>query len=292
MVRKVAAALLASSKRGYILIDDVEDVFPGIEQNADFLEGLARAVSELNRALGARLHALLFVKYGIWRYWFEHQREYDKVSSDIELVSWNSAALVQLIARRVALRRGIDGAQSSKVLWETAFAFDDFQAFASRFTAVCVNGPRDIIELCNRCAEVARGERITAEHLEVVTPGYSEAKLSEVGADFGDVYPDVEKLAQQVLRGVKPTLTAKSLENRFEKIVINDDKVFDAFDHRWFRMMGSAEYPALMYKVGIVGVREGGMDSYALEVPNRTIRTGDTMVIHPAFRPYLGIDEV
>ena len=108
MRHEVTSGLASSNERGYILIDDVEDVFPGIEANADFLEGLARAVVEMNDALGNRLHVLLFVKYGIWRYWFDHQREYDKVSSDIQMISWDSQALVDLIAKRIAGRFGLE----------------------------------------------------------------------------------------------------------------------------------------------------------------------------------------
>lgn len=288
MVRDVGAAL--SGKRGYILIDDVEDVFPGIEQNANFMEGLARAVVEINQALGAKVHVLLFVKYGIWRYWFDNQREYDKVQNAIEMVSWASPALVHLIARRIALRKGLDQEQSDSKLWSAAFTFDDFDAFTAQFTNICVNGPRDIIELCNRCAEVAQGNRITEEHLEQIVPGYSEAKLKEVGADFGDVYPDVEKLALQVLRRANPTMTAEALAKRFEEKFVSDEKIWDAFRReKWFRMRGSDDFAALMYEVGIVGVQDGGGDTYAIEVPQRTIMPSDRLVIHPAFRPFLTI---
>lgn len=290
MVRKIGTALATSNKRGYILIDDVEDVFPGIEQNADFMEGLARAVVEINRSFGARLHALLFAKYGIWRFWFDHQREYDKVSSDVEMVSWTSPTLVDLIARRIALRKAIDDQLSAEQLWERAFRFEGFPDFTTRFTSICVNGPRDVIELCNRCAEAAREELITKEHLTAVVPGYSEAKLSEVGADFGDVYPDVEKLARQVLQGSKATMTAEKLASRFEERVVNDERVWDAFSqHRWFKMLGSAGFASLMYEVGIVGVDEAGRVSYAIEMPNRTVTPIDRLVVHPAFRPHLAI---
>ncbi len=288
MVRDIGSAL--SGKRGYILIDDVEDVFPGIEQNANFMEGLSRAVVEINQALGSKLHVLLFVKYGIWRYWFDNQREYDKVQSAIEMVSWTSAALVDLIARRIALRKGLDESDSDQQLWSAAFEFNDFDAFTAQFTSICVNGPRDIIELCNRCAEIARDDRITVDHLETIVPGYSEAKLNEVGADFGDVYPDVEKLARKVLRRASATMTAQALAKRFEEKVVDDEKLWEEFRKRtWFRMRGPDDFAALMYEVGIVGVQDGDNATYAIEVPQRTMMPNDLLVIHPAFRPFLAI---
>ena len=290
MVGRVETALAGSNKRGYILIDDVEDVFPGIELNADFLEGLARSVIEINRALGSRLHVLLFVKYGIWRYWFDHQREYDKVSSDIEMISWTPAALVDLISRRIASKRDLDLLSPSEQLWSTMFAFDDFGEFTSKFVDVCVNGPRDIIDLCNRCAEQAQGDLISVAHLDSILAGYSEAKVSEVGADFGDVYPQVEMVARQILQGSPAQTTGAKLTKLFEKKVVNDDRLWDVFkDLPWFKTMASSRFPSLMYEVGIAGIVERNIDIYAIEMPFRTPTSADEMVIHPAFRPNLSI---
>src|SRR4029077_1520043 len=90
-----------TGKRAYIMIDDADDVFPGLEENPAFVEGLARAVNDINRLAGSRIHVLLFLKYGVWRRWFEHQQEYDKVAHLIQEISWTDKALRELIARRI-----------------------------------------------------------------------------------------------------------------------------------------------------------------------------------------------
>ena len=63
LIGGVVSAL--DNKRGYILIDDVEDVFHGIEQNPIFLEGVVRSVKDINTATKDRLHALIFIKHGL-----------------------------------------------------------------------------------------------------------------------------------------------------------------------------------------------------------------------------------
>ena len=142
------------NKRGYIMIDDAEDVFPGIENNPDFLEGLVRAIYDINRETKSRLHVLLFLKYGIWRHWFENQKEYDKVSDIVVFLSWNHKSLCEIIGRRIAVKRRISKQQilkkSTESLWRLDFYWPTklkFDKFASFVTEYCVSGPRDIIAL-------------------------------------------------------------------------------------------------------------------------------------------------
>ena len=155
---------------------------------------------------------------------------------------------------------------------------------------MCVNGPRDMIDLCNRCAEHAQGAPITVRDRDAVLAGYSEAKISEVGADFGDVYPDVEKLARQVLYGCSSAMKVKVLTTLYEQKVVKEQKISDAFGlHTWFKMLGPSDFAPLMYKVGVIGVKDAGRDIYAIEDPERSTNASDQIVIHPAFRPVLGV---
>ena len=278
-----------SSKRGYILIDDVEDVFPGIETNPDFLEGLCRSVVEVNSRFESRLHALLFVKYGVWRHWYENQREYDKVADAIVHLSWNDDLLVDVISRRIAWRQ--DRAQDelgNEGLWTLEFEFDNFASYTRHFTDVCVSGPRDIIYLCNQCAVTSGDRKIILEDLEEVLPRYSENKLYEIGADFRDVYENIDKFVLQVLRGATVKMSFAALAELIEAKGLLDDTVKQEYNkYAWFRLSDREKLAALMYEIGVTGVAFPDRVIYAIEEPLRTATGNETLVIHPAFRSVL-----
>ena len=283
-----------SPQRGYILIDDVEDVFPGIQANPDFLEGLVRAVVEINAKLGARLHVLLFVKHGIWRHWFENQREYDRVKAYIRHLSWNHMSLVELVARRIAWRHGIDpGAETTQALWAREFLFNRFEDFTLQFTSLCVNGPRDVIDLCNRCAELAGDRPIQIHDLDTVIatgmPSYSEEKHRQIRADFGDVYPDIERLVADVLGGSRAVMAYQELVALCEDKAFMDTNTSERYrKHRWFNR-APAEIASLLYEVGAVGIMDADRVVYVIDGPYRTFRGDETVRVHPALWSILAI---
>lgn len=274
-------------KRGYMLIDDVESVVPGIEHNPELVEALCRAVVEINHQLGQRLHVLIFLKQGLWRSWFENQRKCGSIKDSIEYITWDHDALVDLIARRIRSRRELHD-EDSEHLWRYDFMFDDFDEFTRRFTELCVNGPRDMLTLCNACAERADGAKIGIEHLDAVVPEFSEARFSELGAEFGRVYPDVEKFVRQVFTGARDTLSKDDLAVLIESKGILDQRAEAEFaSQSWFSMRLPEHLAELMYEIGVVNVLAGDVTVSTLNDPTIPRARIAMFTVHPAFRSVL-----
>lgn len=291
---------LLKGRRVYIMIDDAEDVFPRLEANPDFLEGLVRAISDLNHASGSTIHALLFVKYGVWRQWFKNPREYDKVNHLILILRWNHESLCELIARRIHERTGngdIDFEQSSiEDLWAEEFSWKgDFNGFSKEITRYCVSGPRDMIALCNKMKEVAGTRKMTLQHLYDVVADFSEEKVTALHSDFGDVYPRIHDFVDNVFKGIDPRLAGSEVAKLIEEKAVTDNRLLAQLGkERWFSYAGKEKVTEIMYEIGLIGIVESeDRHIYSLEDPVKSRRSilDSELVVHPAFRPYLGIDD-
>jgi hypothetical protein len=289
----VLAAL--GNRRAYIMIDDADDVFPGLEKNPVFVEGLARAVHDINRASKERLHVLLFLKHGVWRRWFENQQEYDRVEHVIQHLSWDHDGLCDLVARRVARLQGKDPEHGSDVqsLWSLEFDWKSrsFDEFARSFTDLCVSGPRDMIVLGNRAKDAAGSSKIRLEHLQSRIDKYSESKLYEIGADFGGVYPDIVRFVENVFQRCPEEMSGADAAAWIEKYGLTAKKVDDYFrEYPWYATASKERMVALMYEIGFWGVRRSNSEVvFSIQRPSMSTTEiiGASVVVHPAFRPHL-----
>ncbi|MFF4421136.1 P-loop ATPase, Sll1717 family [Streptomyces sp. NPDC001549] len=297
LIADVLSALRDAGKVGAILIDDVEDVFSGISDNPLFLEGVARAVADINNHGEERLHAVLFVKHGLWRSWFERPKEYDRVRSVIDFLTWDHDALVELIAKRIAHRRGMEVAQSLEVeaLWAREFSWaGKFDTFTRYCTQYCVSGPRDMVTLCNLAAGKPAGdEPITRKHIKASLGAYSEEKVLSLNADFGDTYPDIHKFVEQVFQEASVQMTGKELAELIESRTLLDARFHDEFksNKQWYPAT-RARLALIMYQVGVVGYKSPTGMMYAIEKPNLSnseLLEKVVVCVHPAFRPHLNI---
>ncbi|MEV5998874.1 hypothetical protein AB0M25_06205 [Streptomyces griseomycini] len=297
LITDVVKALSGSGRHGAILIDDVEDVFPGIDHNPLFLEGVVRAIAEINNRGRNNLHALLFVKHGLWRAWFETQKEYDKVSHVIDFLTWDHESLVNLIAKRIARRHEIDdhGHFDAEELWAKEFTWGDerLDDFAHYCTQYCSSGPRDMIKLCNLAGVEAGSDLIGRSHIEAILGGYSDEKVNGLNSDFGDTYPGVNGFVTHVFHGAPARMTGNDLAQLInERALLVPDVHRQYRDKRWYAYATKEGLAKTMYQVGVVGFESPSGVTYAIEKPN--ISTADLLsknvvCVHPAFRPNLSI---
>ncbi|WP_131809465.1 P-loop ATPase, Sll1717 family [Mycolicibacterium iranicum] len=299
LVKDVVAALNATKTRGYILIDDVEIVIPGIEQSPAFLEGLVWAITDINDVGGDHLHALAFVKHGLWRLWFEHPAEYDRLKQGLAFLSWDRQSLVDLIAKRIADKRGLDS-DDTEALWKEEFDwkpdFADFDSFASEVTSYCVNGPRDIIALCNSAAEAAgdASTAITIKHIRQALDSFSEEKLFGLEQDYGTLYPGIAQFVVRVFDNTtSATMSAVELAQAIEDRVLTDEVAqADISIGDSLKTWPRNRLALLMFQIGVVGFSDGKKITYAIDSPTVSqprFMAQAKLVIHPAFRPHLGI---
>jgi hypothetical protein len=284
-------------QRGYILIDDIEDVIDNIEEHPLVLESIVRAAHDINHVSKDRLHVLVFLKHGLWRAWYEEQREYDKVAHRIAFLEWDRKSLVDLIGRRIATARGITDTLTAEELWRKEFEWEGtFESFTYQTTRYSVNGPRDVIALCN-AAGVAAGDLdspIKLTHIEGQLAKYSEQKLLGIHQDFGVLYPGLAVFVQRVFRNSDATLSAQKLASQIEdKVKTDPDAKFEDYSSaEWYRNATSERLAMLMYEIGVVGIGVEPDVRYA--IGSRTVSRTEFMsqkqlLVHPAFRRNLGI---
>lgn len=282
-------------QRAYILIDDAEEVFAGMESNAEYVEGVAKTVVEINAVSKQNLHVLLFLKQGIWRYWFENQGDYDKLKKKIQFISWRGwEELAEMVARRIArIHNATFRPSDIEALWRRDFEWSgEFSDFVESIAYFCVNGPRDMIDLLNSAKERARERRITKRDVDEAAKGFSEEKLFGLGADFRDVYKDVEKMVELVLRDAPAGQSGKDFADLIEEKLIRnkDDPTFVELNkHRWYQLTTKERLLQILYQVGVIGILSNGHAVYAIESPNEQGLREGFLIVHPAFRPYLGI---
>lgn len=293
----IMEALTASQLRGYILIDDVEDIIPGIEKNLLFLEGVARSLTTINQRAGDKLHALMFLKHGVWKSWTISPNEYDKVEDRVAFLSWDRASLVKMIALRIASNRGLDSTQDAEQLWAAEFQWQGtFSEFTDELTGYCVNGPRDMVKLCNLAA-IRAGDRdspITLDHIRASLGDYSQGKITSVAENYDALYPGITFLLKRAFRNAPgSTMTAKELADLIQQnILVDPDGQNDSNIERKLRSWPKERLALLMYEVGVVGFRAGSDAIYVIESPvlsESDFMAQQEVVVHPAFRPHLNI---
>jgi hypothetical protein len=296
--KELIDGLLAAlgKRRVYLMIDDADDIFQGLEKNPAFVEGLARAMEDVNRLAGNRIHALLFLKQGIWRAWYERQQELDRINHIIQEISWDDRLLIELIARRIARIHKTDIADGDESLWKREFDWTgtpSFDTFSAQFTQLCVSGPRDMIALANASKEVAGAERITAGHLAKVTPKYSEGKLYGINADFGGVYEDISQFIDMVFQGCPPVMSGRDAAEWIYVHGLTNARVDDHFKGlSWYSSAAKERLLAMMFEVGLFGrLRDDDTPEYAIQrtaaSPGELLES--MLIVHPAFQQHLSV---
>lgn len=295
LLDEIVKALAVGRKRGYILIDDVEVVFKGIERNPVYLEGILQSLQDINIVGGNRLHALIFIKHGVWRAAFDVQQEYDKVKDGLAFLSWDQGSLVSLIARRVADRRKIDALQDNEALWAQEFGWQgNFEKFTSEITSYCVNGPRDMIDLCNKAGHAAGDSQtpITLKHIHESLATYSDEKVAGLNADYGRVYAGIPFFVRRAFQEThSPFMSGKQLASKInDKVLISKEAQADNRIGNDLRAGTKEELARLMYEIGVVGIGTEPNVAYAIGSPGvggSDIAAQEHVAIHPAFRPQL-----
>lgn len=197
--------LTLSKKNCFVVLDDIDDYFIGIEHSARFIAALCRAVIDINAELKPTIFVLLLMKQGIWRQLFSNPEEYDKIKSVIEFLRWDLDHCSAVLAGRIAsihkmaykkignfrdalpyLRKEIHGNDAQiRSVFELIFNYSN-------------NGPRDVIDLCNSVRKRFSDRSITAEMVRACLPSYSEEKLNGLHADYGHIYPGVQMFLETV----------------------------------------------------------------------------------------------
>lgn len=295
-------------RRVYIQIDDLEEVFDRIEENPVFIEGLVRAVSDLNKSTGGSVHVLLCMKLGLWKIMSEKRREYDKVRDQFEFLEWNEYQYKTMLAKRIVSYHvdrvsvdlgNEDGHPDEQTLyrvWLSFFSLGDLKSWNHRIAELvklCRNGPRDFIFLCNlAAATTSDSEKITWTHFERVFDDFSSEKFSDVCAEYQDIYPGIDLFAKYVLEDSSFELHFNEVRERVANLSGEQHIMESLGGHKWFSFGSTNDKVKALYDCGILGIQRSDRVVYSMEeriISLRELKSA-SLTIHPALRAYLGAE--
>jgi hypothetical protein len=289
-----------NEKQGYILVDDVDDVFTGADENAAFIEGLVRAAKEINKSFGKSLHCLIFLKSGLFKLFFENAKEYDKLRDFIVSISWGKEELAELLARRIRQKHNLAQTVPHWTAWQHEFEGSDqkqIEEIQSYIISRCVSGPRDLIVYCNMAKEEAGKDKIGSKHIKKVEDLYSKEKLYEINRDFGKTYPKISDLLQQAFAGESQTYLDDKLRKLLTEKILANDKIHQLFDKYEYILLATKEsLMELLYGIGFLGFRGTKTSEVEFVMTNpepgsKVLYTAYEYRIHDAYRQYLNLHD-
>ena len=288
-----------SERRGYIVIDDVDEIFPGSDVNFEFIEGLVIAALKINNTFGKLLHCLVFLKAGPYSRYYEHGRNYPKYSNAALPIRWRRLELIDMLGRRsrVATNKGKDKEDCWKSL-EYSFDGDKKQIEKTLDYALsrCNSGPRDMIFFCNLAKEIAGNRKILLEDFVACESQYSRDKLYELNRDYESQYGNIAGLLARIFR-TKPIVYPKgTLQTLIQTNIFGEKEIkkdFGSMD--LVRYADATELMEKLFNFGFIGFRENASANfiYMMDMQEDMVEPGNRLFhafqhrIHPAYVTYL-----
>lgn len=264
-----------------LLVDQVEKVWSN-DRNSDLMVvGLLLASKHLASVLPMTT-CVVFLRTDI--YDLLQFADRDKFRGDEMHIDWSDQSLSSLaLARaRASVGPSLDKAQ----LWGEIFPSEvDGTPTESYLIKHTLMRPRDVIQLCNACADSARKNghlQIEDMDIQEALKLYSNWKFSDLINEWRVNYPFLNDLFV-LFASTSYIVTRPILERRFRsmeggltdrhpefKAVFNIDSILD-----------------ILYSIGFLGVVRGGRTIFAYEDPDSIELHENRFVLHPCFRQAL-----
>jgi hypothetical protein len=291
-----------SERRGYIVIDDVDEIFPGSDVNFEFIEGLVIAAVKINNTFGNLLHCLVFLKSGPYSRYYEHGRNYPKYSHAASVIRWRKLELINMLGMRsrVAANKGKAGEDSWKSL-EYSFDGDKDQIVKTLDYVLnrCNSGPRDMIFFCNLAKEIAGNRKITLDDFSACEGQYSRDKLYELNRDYESQYGNIAALLARIFRTKTATYAKGELQTLIQTAIFGSSEIkkdFGSMD--LVRYADATGFIEKLFNFGFIGFRDNTNSDfvYMMDMQEEMIEPGNKLFhafqhrIHPAYETYLRLD--
>jgi hypothetical protein len=270
-----------------LVIDDPEHMITrGLSalsrENAIRLGALLSALAKID-GLGFKVQVFLREQY--WQSVREHYDNASHFSDRVRPLGWTESELVDVIRRRARKLADLD--------WAGAFAVDE-GAFITEVFPYLVNGPRDLISICNVAG--TRGTPIDVSALRLAIKQAQSDVWSEVRRQFNEIYPEFDAFAKAAVGALyqrhRLRLTALSTA---ESVLV--DEYIDTSGpigklrtrHEWIEdlALSSARRSLdLLFVAGCLGYRIGEERTYPWA--GRSVERfamADKYFICPAFEP-------
>jgi hypothetical protein len=285
-----------SIKPVLILFDDIDDIFLGSKDSnyRVFIEGLIRAARTINLDFDDKVHFLVFLKYGVYRSFYEYPSDYDKVKDYILEIHWNNDSLEEMISRRIEDKVDVDDKSENWKKWGLVFRPKDkngIKEIQEYLFDRCPSGPRDLIDFINRAIDKKKKLNINLEDIKSCETSFSEDKIIAIHEDYGNTYPEIQNLLKRCFsstdtRQIKTNYSFSDFENYLFEIKTDPDimNTFDEFDY--FIMSGIYGLFRILYTIGFIGYKINDNEKwiYVLDEPKGdNLRDSKYIQIHKAY---------
>jgi len=142
--------------------------------------------------------------------------------------------------------------------------------------------PRDLIQLCNLCTDLARRENsssVLEKHILQALDVYSSWKLNDLIGEYRVNYPFLNDLLL-LFTNMSFVLPRKRLEEMYGRM----QDVLKGRYPDYTSVLGTDAILNILYGVGFLGVQRKHETLYYYKVPGTVEVSDNVFVIHPAFR--------
>ena len=278
-----------------ILLDDIEFIWPGIESKPRAVDALLSATETINDEFGHSLTCLVAMQYSTYLLLEKRSRRFGKLKPRMDKINWTEKNLRSLLANRVR-KRSKQGAKisDSRVLNSVFEAKNEseLEKLIGRVLTYCVNGPRDLIMLCNAAYDKRQGSKIGWSEFEAALDEFGDLKLGDIEREYQDWYPDLRQFIEYFFGKQPAVYSMRELEESMTKWLPKAREVYGT--HDWLKTATRTAIKVL-YEVGFIGYKEvkSSEPVFVLQEPfahhTPAFFYNSELAVHSVFRQTLGM---
>jgi hypothetical protein len=265
--------------RLYILVDKVDEIWSDDPSSSQMAVGLLMAAKDINVRF-ENVSCIVFLRSDIYEQlpFFDK----DKLRGDEEAILWTEETLPKLILARAQISTE-NRTMTADQLWSKYFPVRIQQRPTAEFIlSHTLMRPRDVIQLCNLCTDLARRENsrsVLEKHILQALDMYSSWKLNDLIGEYWVTYPFLNDLLL-LFTNISFVLPRKRLEEMYGRM----QDILKGRYPDYTSVLGTDAILNILYGVGFLGVQRGHETLYYYKVPGTVEVSDNVFVIHPAFR--------
>lgn len=268
--------------RLYILVDKVDEIWSDDPSSSDMAVGLLMAAKDINVKF-ENVSCIVFLRSDIYEQLQFFDK--DKLRGDEEAILWTKETLPELVLARAQTSTG-NLTMTADQLWSRYFPARIHHMPTVEFIlSHTLMRPRDVIQLCNLCTDLARRENsssVLEKHILQALDVYSSWKLNDLIGEYRVSYPFLNDLLL-LFTNISFVLPRKRLEEMYGRV----QGVLKGRYPDYTSVLGTDAILNILYGVGFLGVQRKHETLYYYKVPGTVEASDKVFVIHPAFRSAL-----
>ncbi len=276
----VAAAITAldcpDGHGALLLIDQIESVWNNDPESDDVVIGLLLAAKQVpQRFPGVR--CCVFLRTDIYDQLQFTER--DKLRGEEMRIDWSPWALHDLLVQRI--RASLAAGLPAEQLWDAVFE----EGVGADLVGYTLRRPRDVIQLANRCRDVAA----QYDHIRITRPDVGEAlelfsawKLQDLSDEYLVNYPFLPR----VLSTFEDSGYLVSRDRLTEQLGPVLESAREDFPAQ-ARYLDAGAVIEILFGIGFLGTGSPWSPTYCYDRGARVKPSDTTFMIHPCFRTAL-----